>query len=375
MNISIDARGVTLYKGSGIGTYTENLLKELLNIDNENTYTIFWCGDNYKEFKKNNSKIVFTSKKHGAFYENYYYPSYIKSNNIDLHHIPQNGIGLNEDYNFPCIVTIHDLIPYILPETVGIGYLDRFLKCMPIIINNASAILTVSNYSKKDILKFFPSINSDKIFVTPLAANNTFKPLNKSDCISYIKNKYNIESPFILYIGGFSTRKNVKELILAFNKIYKSLNNDYKLVLCGSIKDEGAKLQDLCKELFIDDKVIFTGFINDYDLPIFYNASNLFVYPSLYEGFGLPPLEAMSCKTPVITSNLTSIPEVTNDCAVLIDPFNKDELASAILSLLNSPSLLEEYSEKGYKNSLEFTWTKTAKATLNAYKKALSDLT
>ena len=83
----------------------------------------------------------------------------------------------------------------------------------------------------------------------------------------------------------------------------------------------------------------------------------------------------MSCKTPVITSNLTSIPEVTNDCAVLIDPFNKDELASAILSLLNSPSLLEEYSEKGYKNSLEFTWTKTAKATLNAYKKALSDLT
>ena len=84
MNISIDARGVTLYKGSGIGTYTENLLKELLNIDNENTYTIFWCGDNYKEFKKNNSKIVFTSKKHGAFYENYYYPSYIKSNNIDV---------------------------------------------------------------------------------------------------------------------------------------------------------------------------------------------------------------------------------------------------------------------------------------------------
>lgn len=372
MNISIDARGINLYKGSGIGTYTENLLKELLNIDNKNIYTIFWCGDNYKEFKKNNSNIVFTSKKHGLFYESYYYPSYVKSNSIDLHHIPQNGIGFNENYDFPCIVTIHDLIPYVLPETVGIGYLEKFLQYMPNIINKSSTILTVSNYSKKDILKFFPSIDKNKIFVTPLAANNTFKPLNKYECACYIKNKYNIDSPFILYIGGFSTRKNVRELILAFSKIYKSLNNNYKLVLCGSVKDEGAKLQDLCKELFIDDKVIFTGFVADCDLPIFYNASDAFVYPSLYEGFGLPPLEAMSCKTPVVTSNLTSIPEVTKDAAILIDPFNKDELASAILSLLNSPSMLSEYSEKGYINSLNFTWTKTAKATLKAYESTLA---
>lgn len=372
MNISIDARGINLYKGSGIGTYIENLLKELLNIDNKNIYTIFWCGDNYKEFKKDNSKIVFTSKKHGLFYESYYYPSYIKNNNITLHHIPQNGIGFNENYNFPCIVTIHDLIPYILPETVGIGYLEKFLQAMPNIINKADTILTVSNYSKKDILKFFPSINKDKIVVTPLAANDTFKPLNKDNCMLYIKNKYNIEGPFILYIGGFSTRKNVKELILAFSKIYKSLNSNYKLVLCGSVKDEGAKLQDLCKELLIDDKVIFTGFVTDSDLPIFYNASNAFIYPSLYEGFGLPPLEAMSCKTPVITSNLTSIPEVTKDAAILIDPFNKDDLASAILSLLNSPSLLSEYSERGYINSLDFTWTKTAKATLEAYENTLA---
>ena len=184
---------------------------------------------------------------------------------------------------------------------------------------------------------------------------------------SYIKNKYHISSPFLLYIGGFSTRKNVKELILSFNSIYKSLNKDYKLVLCGSVRDEGAKLQDLCKELYIDDKVIFTGFVVDDDLPYFYNACELFIYPSLYEGFGLPPLEAMSCGTPVITSNLTSIPEVTSDAAILINPNNKDELASSMLQLLNSYDSLIEYGEKGYKNSLKFTWSNTAKLTLSAY--------
>ena len=374
MKFSIDARGINLYKGSGIGTYTENLLRELLNIDTKNNYSIFWTGENYENYKKANSKIIFTSRKHGTFYENYYYPNYIEENDIDMHHIPQNGIGLNELYTSPLVVTIHDLIPYILPETVGRGYLQRFLRDMPLIVNNSKIILTVSEYSKKDIMKFFPFVNEEKIFVTPLAANKSYKPLNKSNCIEYIKNKYSIDSPFILYIGGFSTRKNVKELIIAFNKIKKSLKKDYKLVLCGSIKDEGVKLQNLCKELLIDDKIIFTGFIPDDELPLFYNAAELFIYPSLYEGFGLPPLEAMSCATPVITSNLTSIPEVTKDCAILIDPFNKDELASSILNLLNSESLLQEYSQKGYKNSLNFTWKNTAIATLKAYEHVFENI-
>ena len=367
MKFSIDARGINLYKGSGIGTYTENLLRELLNIDTKNNYSIFWTGENYENYKKDNSKIIFTSKKHGTFYENYYYPNYIKENNIDMHHIPQNGIGLNELYTSPIVVTIHDLIPYILPETVGRGYLERFLRDMPLIVRNSKVILTVSEYSKRDIIKFFPFVNEEKIFVTPLAANKSYKPLNKTNCIEYIKNKYSIDSPFILYIGGFSTRKNVKELIIAFNKIQKSLKKNYKLVLCGSIRDEGVKLQNLCKELLIDDKIIFTGFVPDDELPLFYNAAEVFIYPSSYEGFGLPPLEAMSCATPVITSNLTSIPEVTKDCAILINPFDKDELASSILTLLNSESLLQEYSEKGYNNSLNFTWENTAIATLKAY--------
>lgn len=374
MNLSIDGRGITLYNGSGIGTYTENLVRELLNLDNKNKYTIFWAGDNYEEFKKENTTLVFTSKKHGMFYENFYYPSYLKDNKIDLHHIPQNGIGLSKDYTLPCIVTIHDIIPYIMPETCGKGYLARFLRDMPYIIDSAKGILTVSEYSKKDILKFFPNFPSDKIFVTPLAANSSYFPMDKNLCTNYLKEKFNIDFPFILYIGGFSSRKNVRTLILSFKDIYATLKSDYKLVLCGSLKDEGEKLKELCKEIGLDDKVIFTGFIDDKDLPFFYNGCSLFVYPSLYEGFGLPPLEAMSCKTPVITSNITSIPEVTKDSAILIDPLNKDELSDSILKVLNSNSLMDELSNKGYENSKNFTWKNTAKLTLEAYESVYNSL-
>lgn len=369
MNISIDARGINLYNGTGIGTYTENLVRELLNIDEENNYSLFWTGKNYERYKKDNCKIVFTSRRHGSFYENYYFPTFLKNNNINIHHIPQNGMGLCESYDTNCIVTIHDLIPYLLPETTGRGYLERFLRNMPDIIDKSKGILTVSEYSKRDILKFFNHIPEDKVYVTPLAANTNFKPLDKEKCKSFIKEKFNFNNPYILYIGGFSSRKNAKDLILSFNKIYKDLNEPHTLLLAGSIKDEGKKLVALTENLESKDNIIFTGFIDDELLPTLYNGAEAFVYPSLYEGFGLPPLEAMSCKTPVITSNITSIPEVTGDACILINPFDKSELEKVLVNLLNSEELKNDLSKKGYERSLQFSWRNTAIKTLEAYKK------
>ena len=371
MKISIDARGINLYKGTGIGTYTENLTRELLNIDKENDYTLFWNGKNYDSFKQSNSKIIFSSNRHGAFYENFYVPSYIEKNNIDLHHIPQNGIGLTESYSSKSIVTIHDLIPYTLPETVGRRYLENFLKEMPKILNKTRGILTVSEYSKRDILKFFHGYPAENIFVTPLAANSNFRPLDKNICLEFVKEKLNIKSPYILYIGGSSARKNVRELILAFQKINLSLKKPYTLVLGGSVKDEGKKLVSLVESLNLQNNIIFTGYLDDDILPILYNGAEAFVYPSLYEGFGLPPLEAMSCQTAVITSNLTSIPEVTSDAAILIDPFNSEELSSKLFKLLDDDDFRYELASKGYKRSLDFSWKKTAEKTLEAYNSLL----
>ena len=122
----------------------------------------------------------------------------------------------------------------------------------------------------------------------------------------------------------------------------------------------------------LDDKIIFCGYVEDDMLPVLYSGCDAFIYPSLYEGFGLPPLEAMSCKAPVITSNISSIPEVTDDAAILINPAKDDELESSIVTLLNSDSLKLQYSEKGYKRSLEFSWENTAKKTLEAYAKIVS---
>ncbi|MBD7912614.1 MULTISPECIES: glycosyltransferase family 1 protein [Clostridium] len=368
MKLGIDSRSINLHSGSGIGTYTKNLVLNLLDIDKEDNFNLIWTGNELEEYNKSNVTITHLSGRYSGFYEACYIPHLLQNKGIDLYHIPQNGIGFPFDCNLNVVVTIHDLIPFIMPETVGIGYLTKFLKDMPNIIESSKGILTVSEYSKKDILRFFPSFPEEKIFVTPLATNHIFKPISKNYCKKYLKENYNIEDPYIFYVGGFSKRKNVKELITSFSAIKNELKVHHKLVIAGSLRDEGELLKSTVHSLGLQDKIIFTGYLPDELLPIFYSGAEAFVYPSLYEGFGLPPLEAMSCKTPVITSNLTSIPEVTSDSAILINPSNSDELQYNLIKLLNDESLKEELKEKGHKKSLEFSWIKTAEKTLQAYK-------
>jgi len=366
MRIAIDARGINLYNGTGIGTYTENVLKNLIDLDTTNNYHIFWTGNNYESIKKENCKIVMTSKKHQRFFEDHYFPENISRENIDIYHMPQNGIGFSEEVSCKKIITIHDLIPYVMPETVGRGYLLKFLKEMPLIIGGSDGIITVSEFSKRDILKFFP-IDENKIFVTPLAADKKYTPLDKKYCSNFLRDTYKLNKPFILYLGGFSERKNVSSIITAFSKIYKELNNEYNLVIVGGYKDASQRLVKLTNELKIDSQVIFTGFVPEEHLPIFYNSCDAFIYPSFYEGFGLPPLEAMNCGTPVIASNLTSIPEVVGDGGILINPYDISEISLAIGNLLSSQKLREELSYKALKRAKDFSWQNTALNTLKVY--------
>lgn len=371
MKIAIDARGVNWYRGTGIGTYTDKILKYMIKNNKENLYRIYWSGDNYEDFEAENTKIIMASKKYHKFFQQHYFPSDLEREFVDVYHIPQNGIGLSENISCKKVVTIHDLIPYVLPETVGRGYLLKFLKEMPKIIDLADGIITVSECSKRDILKFFP-IDESKIFVTPLAADSKYKPLEKSMCRNKIKNEYQIEKPFVLYIGGFSPRKNVSSLITAFSKIHKNLEKDYDLVIVGANKDDSALLKQLSQNLDISSNIKFTGFVPEDLLPIFYNACDVFVYPSLYEGFGLPPLEAMSCGTPVITSDISSIPEVVGDGGILINPFDMENLMYSLEALLNDESIQEELSAKALERASNFSWEKTSEKTVEAYKKIMN---
>jgi glycosyltransferase involved in cell wall biosynthesis len=368
MRVAIDARGINWYKGTGIGTYTDKLLRHLIKMDKDNYYHIYWSGDNYEEFQHNNTQVLMASKKYHRFFEQNYFPENSKRDSIDIFHVPQNGIGLCENLECKKIATMHDLIPYIMPETVGRGYLLKFLKDVPKVIELCDSIITVSEWSKQDILKFFP-IDKDKVFVTPLAAEDIYKPIDKEKCREFLTKQYGIRTPFILYIGGFSPRKNVKALINAFSKVYKNLDADYSLVIVGATKDQGEYLSQFSSNLDLASRIIFTGFAPEEHLPILYNGCEAFVYPSLYEGFGLPPLEAMNCGTPVITSNLTSIPEVVADAGILINPHNDSELEEALLRLLNDEDLRKKYSKKGLQRAKNFSWEITAAKTLEVYKK------
>jgi glycosyltransferase involved in cell wall biosynthesis len=318
---------------------------------------------------RNNVNISIASKKHHRFFEEDFIPVNLKSKAIDIYHVPQNGIGLPNIKNCISITTIHDLIPYIMPETVGKGYLKRFISQMPEIVQNSDMIITVSEFSKKDIMRIF-DVPEDRIKVTHLASDSIFKPIDKTEAKRFLAENYGINDDFILYLGGFSPRKNVKSILLAFSRIYKNLSKDYKVVIIGPSKDEHAFLIKFCESLNISEKVHFTGYVPNEHLPWFYNGSSVFVYPSLYEGFGLPPLEAMSCRVPVITSNVSSIPEVVGDAAVLINPFDTEEFKDALEKVLENSELSQSLAEKGYARSKEFAWDITAAKTLNVYEEA-----
>lgn len=369
MKIAIDARGANWYSGTGIGTYTRQILKYLMKYDQDNSYLLYWWGMNYHEMCRDNVTIDLTSKKHHHFFEESYIPENLFSNSVDIYHVPQNGVGIPSRKRCTYISTIHDLIPYIMPETVGRGYLKRFICEMPHIMQSSDYIITVSEYSKKDIIKIF-DYPEDRIKVTPLAADEYFSPLDKERCRACLKESYNITGDFVLYLGGFSPRKNVKSILVAFSRIYKELPLDYKVVIIGPSRDDHCYLSGLCETLGISDRVVFTGYVPYEDLPYFYNACELFVYPSLYEGFGLPPLEAMSCRTPVIASSVSSIPEVVGDGALLINPFDTDDLKDAMTKMLTDDSLRNDIALKGYERSKDFSWDKTCLNTLKVYEEA-----
>lgn len=371
MKIAIDARGANWYSGTGIGTYTQQIIKYMLKYDTKNLYYLYWWGANYKELYSKNVNISIASKKHHRFFEEDFIPTNIKNKGIEIYHVPQNGIGLPAVKNCINISTIHDLIPYVMPETVGKGYLKKFIAQMPQIVQKSDVIITVSEFSKKDIMRIF-DVEEDKIMVTHLAADLSFKPLDKEASKKFITDNYGISGDFILYLGGFSPRKNVKSILVAFSRIFHNLPKDYRVLILGPSKDEHTYLMKLCESMGIHDRVYFTGYVPYQDLPHFYNASTLFVYPSLYEGFGLPPLEAMSCKIPVITSNVSSIPEVVGDAAILINPFDTEELKDAMERVLGDDKLRDDLAQKGYERSREFSWDRTAAKTLNIYEEAYS---
>lgn len=272
----------------------------------------------------------------------------------------------------PGIVTIYDLAFLVYPEAYD--WQTRFWHHIVTVSSarRARAILTISNSSKNDIIQKW-NIPADRIYVIRLSYNEKFKLLSHSDESSELQclNRYCIKRPFLLTVSQISPRKNIPHLLRVYAQLYKKNRIKHQLVLVGRNGWLYEEVYDVVREQCIEDSVIFTGGIDDEDLINLYNMADIFIYPSLYEGFGLPILEAMACGAPVIASNSSSIPEVVGDAGILVSPTSERELSDAIISLSNNTALKNELRQRGLKQITHFTWEHGAKNVLELFKEII----
>jgi glycosyltransferase involved in cell wall biosynthesis len=233
----------------------------------------------------------------------------------------------------------------------------------------ADHIITVSEHSKRDIVETY-GVHPDNITVTYEGAGAEFVPLNRDRAKEEVERKYGIREAFILYVGRLQARKNLARLVEAYARVRKA-GFPHKLVFVGKQDSLFSLVTARIRELEIQSDVLQLGYVAGPDLPSLYNAAEVFVYPSLYEGFGLPVLEAMACGTPVITTQGSSLAEIAGDACLLIDPLDESTIAGALESILADPRLRERLSQAGLKRSRQFSFEKTARQTLAVYERVL----
>ena len=272
--------------------------------------------------------------------------------------------------NLHRVLTIYDLLPVLTSHNFTQNSRSRFKSIINSIDRHQDWITCISENTKQDFCNH-TGMNPERIFVTPLAASDNFYPVTDSEIISQKLKQYQIpEQTYLLSLCTLEPRKNLNFLLQCFAQILaQDPNLDLNLVLVGV---SGWKNNDIFQTVqsnhLLKKHVIFTGYIPDHDLSAIYSGALAFVYPSLYEGFGLPPLEAMQCGTPVITSNTSSLPEVVGDAGLMINPSSKDDLCQAMLDLINNSTLRHELSQKGLDRAAQFSWSKCAEETIKVYK-------
>lgn len=268
------------------------------------------------------------------------------------------------------VVTIHDVFPWSCPgnssrldDLIYRFWLPRILP------GEKQHIITVSQHSRQDIQTYL-GVNGERISVIPCGIGSQFKPLEPGFVESYLKNRFQISWPYVLFVGALTMRKNISRALQAFARV-APIFPDLHFVIAGPHSWKQAPVERMADRLQIGDRITLTGPVTDVDLPVLYNGAKLFVFPSLYEGFGLPPLEAMACGTPVVTSNVSSLPEVTGEAAILVDPGDESAIARAICQVLQDPALAADMKVRGVSQAAQFTWERTARATLAVYQNAL----
>ncbi|MHA1380624.1 MAG: glycosyltransferase family 4 protein [Candidatus Helarchaeota archaeon] len=374
MNIAIDLTSIPNQK-TGVGKYATALVDALGKFDNENHYWIFVKKNQVNEFnpKKKNFHIIECSnllnlKVFRVLWEQFLLPFIVLIKKIDILH----SIHYTTPFLFSLrrIITFHDMTFFILPKKHTLLKRIFFKLIIPFSAKRADRIISVSESTKKDIESIL-KVSGRKIDVVYEIIDSIYRPIEKKNLILEIKKKYGIYNNFILYVGTLEPRKNVSGLIRAYHNLVLSRNIVQDLVIIGKKGWGYEEIFKTVKDLNLGDRVVFTGYVPDSELVYFYNAAEIFIYPSFYEGFGIPPLEALACGTPTISSNISSMPEVVGDAGILIDPSNTKELSQMIFKLLSSKNLRENFRKKGLERAKEFSSERMAKKTIDSYRKVL----
>ena len=369
MRIAIDARKLRDY---GIGTYVRNLLRHLARIDQATDYVVL-CGEGDTATVEKlgvNFRAVPEKSRPYSVREQLTVPFDLRRERVDLFHAPH--YVLPPLTPCPSVVTIHDCIhlrfPQYLPNRVAYAYARASLW---IATHRSHRILTVSEASKRDILRYF-RVPEKKIDVIYNAIDERFGQPPDPEETERVRERYQLDGPFILYAGNIKPHKNLERLIEAFHSLRRGGGFDtVRLLIIGDEISKYATLRRAVHRHKLHKYVRFFGFVPDETLASLYRLASVFVFPSLYEGFGLPPLEAMASGTPVITSNVSSLPEVVGDAALLIDPYEPESIADAMRRVLTDAALRDQLRARGFQRAREFSWDRSVRRVREIYGEVL----
>ncbi len=364
MRVGIDAR-LVYYSQAGIGQYILHLVDGLAKVDGENDYVLLQSRkDDTTILERPNFKRVslWTPSHHRL--ERYSLNVELMRLGLDVLHSPD----FIPPHRPTCksVITVHDLAFLLYPHFLTkesaryYGHIDQAVRW-------TDHIISVSESTKRDTIQHL-GVPEEKITVVHEAANPIFCPLDKAEAQEQVRNRHGVDGPYILFVSTIEPRKNVPTLLRALWQLVTCYKEDVRLVLAGG---RGWLFEDafaVVDELKLDDRVHFVGRVSSEDLLYLYNAAEMLAHPAFYEGFGLPPLEAMACGLPVVASNVASLPEVVGDAGQLIDPHDADELTVSMWRVLNDSALRTQMREKGLVQAGRFSWERAARETMEIYR-------
>jgi glycosyltransferase involved in cell wall biosynthesis len=364
LRIGIDLTGIWR-PGTGIFVYAKELARQLLLLDEHNHYSLFFSGEIHPEFRELEGKFraVVVPVREEVISKQLFMAMYCNVYRLDLIHFP--ALPPPVACFRPFIWTLHDATPWLYPETMDWKGRSYFRWVGGWAARWSKALITVSYESKRDITSAL-GVAESQVRVIYEGVDDAFRKLNDPTALNTVRRQYGLPERFLLSVGTLEPRKNLPALIQAYRRMHKNDETKLGLVIAGRTGWKSQRVQNDSE--FHAEQIVMTGFVPKSDLVALYNLAELFIMPSLYEGFGFPPLEAMACGCPVIVSNRGSLPEVVGDAALLIDPESQDSIVDTIRMLECSPSLRADLVSKGLDRVKGFSWKSAALKTLDLYR-------